>query len=119
MDWTAYLYPDHIFALAKLIHFFPTFGVPVVVMRAYNPDAFCALIERFKVTTVLVVPPILLALAKHPATDQYDLRSLQRLSSGAAPLSASLVTAVKQRLSARGCQAIVTQGYGLTETSPT
>ena len=34
------------------------------------------------------VPPIVLALAKHPLVDQFDLSSLRILFSGAAPLSA-------------------------------
>ncbi len=55
----------------------------------------------------------MLALAKHPLVEQYDLSSINMIVSGAAPLSEELATAVAQRL---GCR--VKQGYGLTETSP-
>ena len=55
----------------------------------------------------------MLALAKHPAVDRYDLSSLEVILSGAAPLSGELQQAVETRL---GCRAL--QGYGLTETSP-
>ena len=72
--------------------------MPVVVVRAYAPDTFCAALARFRVRTALVVPPILLGLAKHPATSQHDLSRLSRLFSGAAPLSAELVRAVSARL---------------------
>ena len=61
-----------------------------------------------------VVPPIVLALAKDPLVDEFDLASLQFMLSGAAPLSAELEVACRQRL---GCR--MEQGYGLTETSPT
>jgi 4-coumarate--CoA ligase len=56
---------------------------------------------------------MVLAMAKHPIIDQYDLSSLQLIFSGAAPLGAEL----GQQASARiGCE--VTQGYGMTELSP-
>ena len=61
-----------------------------------------------------VVPPIVLALAKHPLVDEFDLSSLEFVDSGAAPLSAELEVACAKRL---GCR--IQQGYGLTETSPT
>jgi acyl-CoA synthetase (AMP-forming)/AMP-acid ligase II len=69
--------------------------------------------QRYGVTFDFLVPPIVLALAKHPVVDRYDLSKLQRIISGAAPLDASLEKACSDRL---GC--VVTQGYGLTETSP-
>jgi acyl-CoA synthetase (AMP-forming)/AMP-acid ligase II len=59
------------------------------------------------------VPPIVLALAKHPMVDKYDLSSLSFIMSGAAPLDASLERACAVRLA---CD--VMQGWGLTETSP-
>ena len=37
------------------------------------------------VTKAFLVPPILVALAKHPLVDQYDLSALERIVSGAAP----------------------------------
>ena len=61
----------------------------------------------------------LLALAKHPLVDQYDLSSLRSILSGAAPLDEQLALAVQQRLR-KGADAGVTvaQGYGMTELSP-
>lgn len=80
-------------------------------MTRFDPVQFCANIERYKVNRALVVPPVLVVLARHPgksttvepefivlttmiAVDQYDLSSLQTLLSGAAPLSAPLVQQV-------------------------
>jgi acyl-CoA synthetase (AMP-forming)/AMP-acid ligase II len=66
-----------------------------------------------------VAPPILLALAKHPLVDQYDLSSLVSVLSGAAPLDEQLALAAEKRLR-RGADTgvIVAQGYGMTELSP-
>ena len=81
---------------------------------------FCENIAKYRVTTSFVVPPILLAMAKHPAPTKHDVSSLRNMTSGAAPLSASLVDAVVTRLTGLGCKdLVITQGYGLTETSPT
>lgn len=56
----------------------------------------------------------MLALAKHPAVDKYDLTSLKSVNSGAAPLPNELLELVWTRL-----KLPVKQGYGLSETSPT
>jgi acyl-CoA synthetase (AMP-forming)/AMP-acid ligase II len=82
-------------------------------MPRFDLEQFLQLIETHRVTRINVVPPILLALAKHPLVDQYDLSSLKEMMSGAAPLGTDLAEAVIERL---GCN--VMQGYGLTETSP-
>src|SRR5213076_662114 len=69
--------------------------------------------QQYRITRAFVVPPLVLALAKHPAVDRYDLSSVSRMMSGAAPLDAALETACDRRV---GCRLI--QGYGLTEASP-
>lgn len=38
----------------------------------------------------MIVPPIALQLAKHPAVSEYDLSSIRYILCGAAPLSADL-----------------------------
>ena len=60
----------------------------------------------------MVVPPIVLALAKHPLVDEFDLSSLDLVNSGGAPLSAEVEVACGERLRCR-----IKQGYGLTETT--
>jgi len=110
----------HIFSIALNGVSFPTYGIPVVIHSGpFSPDAFCANIAKYQITTSFVVPPILLAMAKHPAPTKYDMTSLFSLVSGAAPLSDSLSNAVVARMKGLGANISVVQGYGLTETSPT
>jgi acyl-CoA synthetase (AMP-forming)/AMP-acid ligase II len=85
----------------------------LVVLPRFDLEVFLRAIQDHRVTFAYVVPPIALALAKHPAVEKYDLSSLRQVLSGAAPLSADLARAVTRRL---GCQML--QGYGMTETSP-
>jgi acyl-CoA synthetase (AMP-forming)/AMP-acid ligase II len=55
-----------------------------------------------------------LALAKHPAVDGYDLSTLRHVVSAAAPLDGELGEACAKRL---GIHAVL-QAYGMTELSP-
>jgi acyl-CoA synthetase (AMP-forming)/AMP-acid ligase II len=86
-------------------------GATVVTMSRFDVEEFLAMIQRFRATAVLGAPPIVLALAKHPLVDRYDLSSLEKIVSGSAPLSAQLQTACAERLGR-----FVGQAYGLTET---
>jgi acyl-CoA synthetase (AMP-forming)/AMP-acid ligase II len=85
----------------------------VVTMPRFELAEFLRVIQHYRITRAYVVPPIVLALAKDPLVDRFDLSSLEFVNSGAAPLSAELEAACGTRL---GCRMI--QGYGLTETSP-
>jgi len=62
------------------------------------------------VTRAELVPPIVLALAKDPRVDDYDLSSLRIVTSAAAPLGEELAHRCAERL---GCR--VKQAYGMTE----
>jgi acyl-CoA synthetase (AMP-forming)/AMP-acid ligase II len=103
----------HIYGQTVIMNLALRHGGKVVTMPRFELDQFLGLIAEHRVTRAYVVPPIALALAKHPAVDEADLSSLELIMSGAAPLGAELADQVEQRV---GCP--VMQGYGLTETSP-
>ncbi len=88
-------------------------GATIVSMPRFDLDQFLDLIQEHEISRLYVVPPIALALAKHPAVGERDLSSVKTVMSGAAPLGAELSDKVADRL---GCDVI--QGYGMTETSP-
>lgn len=103
----------HIYGMVVIMNMSLSVGATVVTLPRFDPQEFLGAIQKYKVTRTNLVPPILVFLGKHPIVDQYDLSSLHELSSGAAPLGDDLASAVSNRLSCR-----VTQGYGMTETSP-
>ena len=84
-------------------------GGTVVTMPRFDLEQMLEMIQTYRITATVVVPPIVLALAKHPAVDRYDLSSLRWLACGAAPLGAALQQACARRL---GCP--VLQGYVMT-----
>lgn len=88
-------------------------GAKLIYMSAFDLPKYLQLIQDHKVTRGHVVPPIVLALAKHPLVDEYKLSSLETLMSGAAPLGGEV-----QQTAAKRLNIIVKQAWGMTETSP-
>ena len=100
----------HIFGMQVTMNATLRAGGTLVTMPRFSLDSFLGVLEAYRVTRAELVPPIVLALARHPAVDDYDLSSLRVISSGAAPLGPDLARACAGRL---GCR--VKQGYGMTE----
>ncbi len=103
----------HIYGLLVIMTAALARGAAVVVLPRFDLAQFLGAIQEYGVTFAHLVPPIVIALAKHPMVSEYDLSSLQGINSGAAPLGEDMARQVEERL---GC--VVAQGYGLTETSP-
>lgn len=103
----------HIYGMQVLMNAVVARGATVITMPRFDLEHFLKLIQEEKVTIAYLVPPIVLALAKHPLVDQYDTSSLKLVFSGAAPLGAEVALEAAGRI---GCD--VVQGYGMTELSP-
>ena len=103
----------HIYGLVVVLNNTLRAGGTVVTMPRFDLEGMLGAIEEHGITHAFVVPPIVLALARHPAVEEHDLGSLSFVMSGAAPLGADLEQECIDRL---GCK--FRQGYGLTETSP-
>ncbi len=103
----------HIYGMQVLMNLGLYLGATIVTMPRFDLEQFLSLHQEHKLTRAFVAPPMVVALAKHPLVDNYDLTSLKNIFSGAAPLSAELAVECGARL---GCE--VVQGYGMTELSP-
>jgi acyl-CoA synthetase (AMP-forming)/AMP-acid ligase II len=103
----------HIYGMTVIMNLGLYHGVTIVTMPRFDLEQCLTICEKYRVTFANVVPPIVLALAKHPLVDRFDLSRLRIVFSGAAPLGESLALAASTRL-----KCAVIQGYGLTETSP-
>ena len=102
----------HIYGMVALMNLPLYRKACCVTMPRFDLEQFLAIVQRYRVTHLYLVPPIVLALAKHPLVERYDLSSVRLVNSGAAPLDESVQDAVARRLNA-----FVGQGYGMTETS--
>ncbi|MEV0793027.1 AMP-binding protein [Kribbella sp. NPDC050459] len=104
----------HIYGLTVLMNLPLRLGITVVVLPKFDLEQFLTTLQDQRITRAFVAPPVVLALAKHPAVDSFDLSALQHVMSAAAPLDGELAEACAKRL---GLHA-VTQAYGMTELSP-
>ena len=86
----------------------------VYLMERYDLLPMLSHIQRYKITDLMLVPPIVVAMAKHPAlhAGKYDLRSVQRIMAGAAPLG---MEATKQFEELWNGRVKIRQGWGMSE----
>lgn len=103
----------HIYGMQVLMNGLLANGVTVVTLPRFDLDQALGLVQQHRISRFFAVPPVVLALAKHPAVDNYDLSSLKQVFSGAAPLGGEIALEASARI---GCE--VVQGYGMTELSP-
>jgi 4-coumarate--CoA ligase len=89
--------------------------VPVYMMNKFDFLEMLQCVAKFRITDLLLVPPIVVAMAKHPASKQFDLSSVDTVGSGAAPLGRE-VSEEFERLWPSG-QINVKQGWGMTEVT--
>lgn len=67
-------------------------------MHKFEIGALLDLIQRHRVTIAALVPPLVIALAKNPTVNSYDLSSVRLVLSGAAPLGKELQDNLRRRL---------------------
>ncbi|MDP2435581.1 MAG: acyl--CoA ligase [archaeon] len=103
----------HIYGLMLLLNYSLYNGVSTAVMPKFDLPVFLETMQRYRIETAHLVPPIILALAKHPLVANYDLSCLKMIFSGAAPLGREVQQAVEARL---GCR--TKQAWGMSELSP-
>lgn len=109
----AFLPYFHVYGMTMLMNLYLAAGGVQVTLPRFELVAALGLIERHRVRQLYAVPPVVMALARDPAVEGYDLSSLMFVNSGAAPLGAGVAEACAARI---GCEVI--QGYGMTEMSP-
>ena len=113
-EWTVAFLPFfHIYGQTVLMNVYLARGAGVVTMPRFELEPFLKLVQDYRTPRVWGVPPVAIALAKHPLVDQYDLSAVKHIFSAAAPADETLMNAIKARIGAEGVQA-----YGMTELSP-
>jgi acyl-CoA synthetase (AMP-forming)/AMP-acid ligase II len=103
----------HIYGLSVILSLGLATGATTVVLPRFDFPQFLQTLQDYRVTVGYMAPPIMLAMAKQPIVDTYDLAALRVMVTAAAPLGKEIQDICEQRLR---CQ--VVQAWGLTETSP-
>jgi fatty-acyl-CoA synthase len=94
-------------------HFMTACGGTQIIMKKFQPEEFCSLVEKHKVTLTCMVPTMLNLLVNFAELDSYDLTSLRLIQSGGAKLPTALGAKAEEKL---GCE--ILGSYGLTEAAP-
>jgi long-chain acyl-CoA synthetase len=88
-------------------------GARQILMERFDLETLISTIQKYGVTILHLVPPVLLALANAAGLDRSQFRTVRYALSAAAPLAPDVARRVEQRFGIR-----VIQAYGLTETGP-
>ncbi|MBB4909752.1 class I adenylate-forming enzyme family protein [Actinophytocola algeriensis] len=88
-------------------------GYTTVLHDRLDPGAYLADAERLRITSIGGAPALFAALLNHPAIATTDLTTVRTISSGAAPMPLEMIN----RMRALAPDAVVTEGYGLTEVT--
>ncbi|TYG88126.1 hypothetical protein ES288_A13G270100v1 [Gossypium darwinii] len=102
----------HVFGLAVIVYSQLQKGNALVSMSKFDFGLLLKNVEKYKATHLWVVPPIVLAMAKQSIVKKFDLSSVREIGSGAAPLGKELMEECARNFP----QAVVMQGFGMTET---
>ena len=87
----------------------------IVLLPSFTARAYIAAIEKYRCTWLTAVPPMIaMMLREGDLLAKTDLSSVQFVRMGSAPVSHSLMVALKQALP----KAAVTNAYGTTEAGP-
>ncbi|SGZ24629.1 BQ5605_C023g09735 [Microbotryum silenes-dioicae] len=87
-------------------------NTPVCVIPKFGLESFLGSIQKYKITSLYVVPPIMILLAKNDTTKKFDLSSVRICMAGAAPLTIEIF----QLFSRKFPKVRAGQGYGATES---
>lgn len=102
----------HITGLVHQMHLPILLNAEVVMLPQFSMEGMLNAIVEYKLSELLLVPPILIRLVRDPLVDKYDLSHVTRFSSGAAPLSEEIIQQLQKKFPSTGFK----QGYGMTES---
>jgi 4-coumarate--CoA ligase len=102
----------HITGLVHALHLPILLNAEVYMLPFFTMPSMLSAVVAYRISELLLVPPILIRLVRDPIVDQYDLSHVTRFSSGAAPLSEEIIQLLEKKFPGTGFK----QGYGMTES---
>ncbi|GAQ41821.1 hypothetical protein AtubIFM55763_002812 [Aspergillus tubingensis] len=117
LRWLCFLPMYHAMAQNIFIASALSRDIPVYIMPKFDFLKVLEYTEKFRISDLIVVPPVAVALAKHPAvkSGKYDLSSVESISSGAAPLGREVCVEVEALWEPGRIN--LKQGWGMTEAT--
>ncbi|KIM78766.1 hypothetical protein PILCRDRAFT_824179 [Piloderma croceum F 1598] len=110
--WLAIVPLYHMYGVLTFILVTPYCQATSYILPRFEPELWLQSIQKFRITTGHIVPPLAGLLAKHPIVDKYDFSSMVKWSCGAAPLGNDVIDMVEKRT-----KVPLRSAYGMTETT--
>ena len=103
-----------LFHIAAILGWYEQFmvGGTCVFVPQFTAEDFLDSVQRYRVTSCILVPVMVQMVLDHPEFADHDLTSLEKITYGAASSSQTLL----RRALAAFPDAVFLQGYGMTET---
>ncbi|EFW23083.1 hypothetical protein D8B26_006609 [Coccidioides posadasii str. Silveira] len=104
---------SHIYSLVVMCHCGPYRGDQVIVLPKFELNHYLQTVEKYKISTLYLVPPIIIAMLRNKELcDKRDLSAVRAIFTGAAPLGKETADELQQWKPSW----LIKQGYGMTET---
>jgi acyl-CoA synthetase (AMP-forming)/AMP-acid ligase II len=84
-------------------------------MPEFSLQKYLQFLDIYRITFMTTVPTILTMLHKYEHPERFNLKAVEVVTSGSAPLDGTLAASVSQKYLRAGV--IVKQGWGMTETT--
>jgi long-chain acyl-CoA synthetase len=103
----------HIYAFSVCMMTGLWVGALQIIHPKYDPDAVLNSIKQFRPTYFPAVPTVFVSLLNHPRVLEFGLEHVRHFNSGGAPCPVEVMEEFERRIGRP-----LTEGYGLSETSP-
>lgn len=104
----------HVYGMTSCMNLSIYTGAANILLPRFDLQEVLETIKREKPTTFPGVPTMYIAITSHPEAEKYGVDSIRRCNSGSAPMPVESLRAFEKKTGA-----MVLEGYGLSETSPT
>ena len=105
----------HGFGLGICIHTVLSFGMSAIILPQFNVNTFDKLLGKYKPNGIVGPPTLYEALLKNKNLDKMDLSFIKIAVAGGDSLTVSMKNKIDTFLKNHNCDAVIRQGYGLTE----
>ena len=103
----------HIYAFSVCMMTGLWVGALQIIHPKYDADAVLTSIKQFRPTYFPAVPTVFVSLLNHPRVLEFELEHVRHFNSGGAPCPVEVMEEFERRIGRP-----LTEGYGLSETSP-
>ncbi|XP_011308281.1 4-coumarate--CoA ligase 2 [Fopius arisanus] len=106
----------HIYGLTICLFASLSQGAKLIIMPQFTSDKLLQVLEKYKTTILFAVPPVIQLLIHDNRFQSKHFATMRIIFSGAAPITLEKIAQFKAKITS---DSEFSQGYGLTETSPT